>query len=58
MDTKRLIDQFQYDQDKVAKFIGKSRAHITNCLRLLTLPNEVIKLIEEKNYHKAMPKYL
>ena len=37
---KRLIDEFKYDQDKVAKFIGKSRAHITNCLRLLTLPNE------------------
>ena len=29
---KRLIDEFKYDQDKVAKFIGKSRAHITNCL--------------------------
>ena len=35
---KRLIDEFGYDQEKVAKFIGKSRSHITNCLRLLTLP--------------------
>ncbi len=44
---KRLIDEFNYDQDKVAKFIGKSRAHISNCLRLLTLPNEVIKFVED-----------
>ena len=39
---QRLIDDFGYDQEKVAKFIGKSRSHITNCLRLLTLPKEVI----------------
>ena len=43
---KRLIDEFSYDQEKVSKFIGKSRSHITNSLRLLTLPNDVIKLIE------------
>jgi len=43
---KRLIDEFSYDQEKVSKFIGKSRSHITNTLRLLTLPVEVIKLIE------------
>ena len=43
---KRLIDEFSYDQDKVSKFIGKSRSHIANSLRLLSLPNEVIKLIE------------
>ena len=43
---KRLIDEFSYDQEKVSKFIGKSRSHITNSLRLLTLPDEVIKLIE------------
>jgi len=43
---KRLIDEFSYDQEKVSKFIGKSRSHITNALRLLTLPAEVIKLIE------------
>ena len=43
---KRLIDEFSYDQDKVSKFIGKSRTHITNTLRLLALPIEVIKLIE------------
>ena len=55
---KRLIDQFQYDQDKVAKFIGKSRAHITNCLRLLSLPSEVIKLIEEKKLSQGHAKVL
>ena len=43
---KRLIDEFSYDQEKVSKFIGKSRSHITNSLRILTLPFEVIKLIE------------
>ena len=43
---RRLIDEFDYDQDKVAKFIGKSRSHITNSLRLLSLPDEVLKLIE------------
>ena len=49
---KRLIDEFSYDQDKVSKFIGKSRAHISNCLRLLSLPQEIIKLIiEEKLSH-------
>ena len=42
---KRLIDEFSYDQDKVSKFIGKSRSHITNSLRLLNLPDDVIKLI-------------
>ena len=44
---QRLIDEFNYDQEKVSKFIGKSRSHITNCPRLLTLPKEVIVLIEE-----------
>ena len=43
---KRLIDEFSYDQEKVSKFVGKSRSYITNSLRLLTLPSEVIKLIE------------
>jgi len=43
---KRLIDEFSYDQEKVSKFIGKSRSYITNSLRILTLPTEVISLIE------------
>ena len=43
---KRLMNEFGYDQEKVGKFIGKSRAHIANCLRLLSLPKDVINLIE------------
>ncbi len=43
---KRLIDDFSYDQEKVSKFIGKSRSYITNTLRILSLPDEVLKLIE------------
>ena len=43
---KRLIDEFFYDQEKVSQFVGKSRSYITNSLRLLTLPSEVIRLIE------------
>ena len=38
---KRLIDEFNYDQDKVSKFVGKSRSHVTNTLRLLNLPEKV-----------------
>ena len=45
---QRLIEEFSYDHEKVAKFIGKSRSHITNCLRLLGLPEAVLKLIETK----------
>jgi len=45
---QRLIDEFSYDQEKVAQFIGKSRSHIANFLRLLGLPEEVLKLIETK----------
>ncbi|MBD1145041.1 ParB/RepB/Spo0J family partition protein [Pelagibacterales bacterium SAG-MED37] len=55
---KRLIDEFSYDQDKVSKFIGKSRSYITNALRLLTLPNEVLKFIEEKKISAGHAKIL
>ena len=55
---KRLIDDFSYDQEKVSKFIGKSRSHITNSLRLLTLPNEVIKLIETQKLTAGHAKIL
>ena len=55
---KRLIDEFNYDQEKVSKFIGKSRSHITNCLRLLTLPEEVIKLIENQKITAGHAKIL
>ena len=55
---QKLIDDFSYDQEKVAKFIGKSRSHIANCLRLLTLPNEVLKLIEKKRLTPGHAKIL
>ena len=55
---KRLIDDFSYDQEKVSKFIGKSRSHITNTLRLLTLPDEVIKLIESQKLTAGHAKIL
>ena len=43
---KKLIDDFSYDQEKVSKFIGKSRSHIANFLRLLSLPREVLNFIK------------
>ena len=55
---KKLIDDFSYDQEKVAKFIGKSRSYISNSLRLLTLPNEVIKLIETRQLTAGHAKML
>ncbi|MDC0396963.1 ParB/RepB/Spo0J family partition protein [Candidatus Pelagibacter sp.] len=55
---KCLIDEFNYDQEKVSKFIGKSRSHITNSLRLLTLPLEVIKLIETQKLTAGHAKIL
>ena len=55
---KRLIDEFNYDQEKVAKFIGKSRAHISNCLRLLTLPKKVIHNIVEDKISQGHAKIL
>ena len=53
---QRLIEEFSYDQEKVAQFIGKSRSHIANFLRLLNLP-EVIKLIETKKLSPGMQKF-
>ena len=55
---QRLIDDFGYDHEKVAKFIGKSRSHISNCLRLLTLPKEVIHLIEKNSLSQGHAKVL
>tara|TARA_B100000945_G_C20381411_1_gene597454 strand:- start:414 stop:1265 length:852 start_codon:yes stop_codon:yes gene_type:complete len=55
---KRLIDEFNYDQDKVANLIGKSRTHITNCLRILTLPKEVISIIEKGDISQGHAKIL
>ena len=55
---KRLIDEFSYDQEKVSKFIGKSRSYITNSLRLLNLPKEVLILVEEKKISAGHAKIL
>ena len=55
---KKLIDEFSYDQEKVSKFIGKSRSYITNSLRLLNLPDDVIKLIEAQKITTGHAKIL
>ena len=55
---KRLIDEFSYDQEKVSKFIGKSRSYITNSLRLLNLPTDVLKLLEEQKITSGHAKIL
>ena len=55
---KRLIDEFNYDQEKVAKFIGKSRAHVSNCLRLLSLPKKIIEYIIDEKISQGHAKIL
>ena len=55
---KRLIDEFSYDQEKVSKFIGKSRSYITNSIRLLNLPQEVLNLVESKKISAGHAKIL
>ncbi len=55
---QRLIDEFSYDHEKVSKFIGKSRSYITNSLRLLSLPDDVIKLIEQRKLSAGHAKIL
>ena len=55
---KRLINEFSYDQDKVSKFIGKSRSYIANSLRLLSLPDDVIKLLESQKLTSGHAKIL
>ena len=55
---KKLIDEFRYDQEKVAKFIGKSRSHITNCLRLLTLPQKIIQYVIDEKISQGHAKIL
>ena len=55
---QRLINDFSYDQEKVSKFIGKSRSYITNCLRILTLPSDVLELIETKKLSTGHAKIL
>ena len=44
---QRLIKEFGYDHEKISEFMSKSRSHISNTLRLLTLPDDILGLIEE-----------
>ena len=44
---QRLVQEFGYDHEKISKFMSKSRSHISNTLRLLTLPTDVIAMLEE-----------
>jgi len=55
---KRLIDEFNYDQEKVSKFIGKSRSYIANSLRLLSLPQKIIEMIENRSITSGHAKIL
>ena len=55
---QRLIEEFSYDQEKVAKFIGKSRSHIANFLRLLNLPKSILELIETQKLTPGHAKIL
>ena len=55
---RNLIEKFNYDQDKVAKFIGKSRSHISNTLRLLTLPEKLIEMIRQNKITQGHAKIL
>ena len=55
---QRLIDEFSYDHEKVSKIIGKSRSYITNSLRLLSLPKDVLILVEERKITAGHAKIL
>ena len=55
---KKLIENFGYDQEKVSKFIGKSRSHISNSLRLLTLPEKLIDMIRHQKISQGHAKIL
>ena len=44
---KRLFDEFKYDHESISKLMSKSRSHVSNTLRLLTLPKDIIAMLEE-----------
>ena len=44
---QRLVKEFGYDHEKISKFMSKSRSHVSNTLRLLSLPEDIIGLMEE-----------
>ena len=55
---KNLIENFGYDHEKVSKFIGKSRSHISNCIRLLSLPEKLIEMIRNNKISQGHAKIL
>ena len=55
---KKLIEKFGYDHEKVSKFIGKSRSHISNSIRLLSLPEKLIDLIRNNKISQGHAKIL
>ena len=55
---KNLIENFGYDQEKVSKFIGKSRTHVSNCLRILSLPEKILNFISEGKMSQGHAKIL
>ena len=55
---KNLIDNFGYEQDQVSQFIGKSRSHVSNTLRLLSLPEKLIKMIRSEKISQGHAKIL
>ena len=55
---KNLIENFGYDQEQVSQFIGKSRSHISNSLRLLSLPEKIIDLIRQEKISQGHAKIL
>ncbi len=46
---QRLVDDFNYNQEKLSQFIGKSRSYIANSLRLLTLPEDILLMVQQGN---------
>ena len=46
---QKLINDFSYNQEKLSQFIGKSRSYIANSLRLLSLPGDVLLMVEQRN---------
>ena len=44
---QRLNEEFNYDHESISKLMSKSRSHISNTLRLLTLPKDIIAMLEE-----------
>ena len=55
---KNLIENFGYDHEKVSKFIGKSRSHISNSIRLLSLPEKLIEMIRNNKISQGHAKIL